>query len=241
MACLRGVLSAGMTGLPSHLVFCVTVSSSVLACMAGSLVCLPLSLCLTFLSFQVGWRKRPTIDLNPPRRRPHLPCPQPRTAHSGPPFCTLGGGAFSPRGPPLSLWPSLLSHTLVTSHFSLSSPSDWLLSPHSPCLSSSLFCVSPVSPSRPCPLFPTWALFYSPQPRPLADAISGSNSEQLSNISVGREKLCLVVLASQCRGQTGHPLPVPRAGWLTWVASQSVYLLGVPQNFPWCRIMDFGF
>lgn len=118
-----------------------------------------------------------------------LPAPSPGPPSPAPLFCTLRGGASSPRGP-LSPFGPASSPTLATSHLALSSPLAGF-SPRQPRpLFSPLSCVSPLSPVQPGPSFPPWALFYSPEPRLQADAISGSNSEQLSNISVGREKVC---------------------------------------------------
>lgn len=142
-----------------------------------------------------------------------FPAPSPGQPSPTPLFCTLGGGAFSPRGPPLSLWPSLASHTLVTSHFSLSSPSGWLLSPHSPCLSSpSLFCASPSLPGDPVP-HPLLGLFFTPlspvlwrMPFPVLIL----NNDQI--YQWGERSCVRVVPASQSQGQTGRPLPVPSVG-----------------------------
>lgn len=156
------------------------------------LSCLPSSHFDSLLSFQVGWRKRPTIDLSHHHVARVFPTPSPGQPSPVPPFCTLGGGAFSPHGPPLSLWPSLLSHTSITSHVPSLLPLAGFSPPTAPASLLPLSSVSlPLSPLQLCLSFPPWALFYSPGPRLLAYAISGSNSEQLSNISVGREKMCV--------------------------------------------------
>lgn len=183
--------------------------------MAGSLVCLPLSFCLTSLSFQVGWRKRPTIDLNPPRRRPHLPCPQPRTAHSGPPFSTLGEGPslpvapLSPCGPASSPTPSLpptFPSLLPLAGFS----------PPTAPASLPPFSVSLPSLPRDPALYSLPGLFFtplSPAPWLMPFPVLILNNYQI--YQWGERSCVFVVLASQCQGQMVHPLPVPSAGWLT--------------------------
>lgn len=179
-------------------------------------VCLPLT--DSPLSFQVGWRKRPTIDLSHHHIARVFPAPSPGQPSPVPPFCTLGGGAFSPHGPPLSLWSSLLSHTSVTSHFPSLLPLAGFSPPTVPASLLPPSSVSlPLSPLQHCPSFPPWALFYSPGPRLLAYAISGSNSEQLSNISVGREKMCACYACQPELWVDG----VPSASARCWVTHMS--------------------
>lgn len=188
---------------------------------------------MTLLSFQVGWRKRPTIDLSHHVARV-FPAPSPGQPSPVPPFCTLGGGAFSPHGPPLSSWPSLLlPHTSVTSHFPSLLPLAGFSPPTAPASLLPPFSVSlSLSPLQPRPSFPPWALFYSPGPRLLADAISGSNSEQLSNISVGREKACACCACQRSRGWMGAlcQSPVPGDSHEPSLASSSATRSWVVQS-----------
>lgn len=144
---------------PSFRCLSVFLSSSFSLCFSPCL-----SLCVCFLPLQVGWRRKPTTDLNP-APRPSLPCPSPQAQDSpllSPPFCILGGGAFSPHGPHLG--PILSKYPWPSPSLSASG---WLLSLPPPCL-------SPLPPvSVPLPLLtptsqpPPWALFYSPSMFPL--------------------------------------------------------------------------
>lgn len=142
-----------------------------------------------------------------------FPAPSPGQPSPVPPFCTLGGGAFSPHGPPLSSWPSLISHTLVTAHLSLSCPSGWLLCPHSPCLSSPPFSVSlPTFPGNPGP-HSLPGLFFTPL-SPVS-WLMPSPVLILNNYQIyqwGERRHVRVVLASQSCGPTGCPLPVHSVG-----------------------------
>lgn len=57
----------------------------------------------------------------------------------------------------------------------------------------------------------------------------------------GERSCVLLCLPASAGGRRGTRCQCPGLGGSHGSPRQSVYLLGVPQNFPWCRIMDFGF
>lgn len=136
-------------------------------------------------SLQVGWRKKPTTDLNP-ATSPPVSSLSPGPGQSPPvlPFCILGGEALSPCGPILASTPQLPPAPPSLLPLAGFSP------PTAPASLLSLFSVSvslPPPPSIPVPPALSLGFFLLLlSPLTLADAISGSG--QLSNISVGREK-----------------------------------------------------
>lgn len=164
------------------------------------------------LSFQVGWRKRPTIDLIHHVARV-FPAPSPGQPSLVPHFVLLGEGPSLPMAPlspcgPVSFPTPRLPPTFP--HFSL-----WLASlplQPLPLFSIPFLCLSPSLPCSPAPHF-LHGLFFTPlgpvswlMPSPVLI---------LNNYQIyqwGEKRCVCVVLASQSCGQMGCPLPAPTAG-----------------------------
>lgn len=208
--CLSGPPLCPSTCVLSFLVsscVCVSLFFSVLV-----LLPMPVSLRVCFFPLQVGWRRKPTTDLNPTTSPISSLPPKPRRAPSSPPnFVFSGEGPSLPLAPTLAPPPQSISGPSLCPHPLLASLPPTPPTPVPASLLSFLcLCSSPSAPSNSQP--PPWALFYSPSASPtLADAVSGSG--QLSNISVGREKRCVLCLLSGLEG--GVREGVPCAGGLT--------------------------
>lgn len=176
----------------------------------GLFLCGHLSLCLCFflsvpvstvsvsfllcLSLQVGWRRKPTTDLTP-SHRPSLTRPSPGQHPPVPPILYSGGKGPISRWPHLGLTPQVipcLPPSLPLWLAPCPPPPASLLSPLSLlCVSAPLLLLTPTSHPPPSPIP---GLFFTPS-HPPGRCHLGSG--QLSNISVGREKQCVLCLLSE--------------------------------------------
>lgn len=162
--CLSGPPLCPSTCVLSFLVsscVCVSLFFSVLV-----LLPMPVSLRVCFFPLQVGWRRKPTTDLNPTTSPISSLPPKPRRAPSSPPnFVFSGEGPSLPLAPTLAPPPQSISGPSLCPHPLLASLPPTPPLPPSPPLSS-LFCVSVPLPLLPLLPSPLPGLFFTPPQRP---------------------------------------------------------------------------